>query len=308
MVRGGDQERERRRPIGERAVEVKGGDGRTARRQVPVVVSSVDRSATTAGTSCEPHRSLERLPAAHDVAPVRVASPRAASSSVSPHCSSVRSGRSAGRSAAARRAGAPASPPRQRPARGTTRLASPMASASAPDTARPVRTRSRARPCPMMRGSRTVPRSTAAPRSGGRTRRGPQSWPPPACRTRWRAEPAGDGVPLDGGDHRLGQRKASPPSARTPVGAGRRSPAVTACRSAPAQAVRRRGQHPHRARVWSASKASKASRRPVGADLSTALRRSGRSMVTSVAGPCAPRGARGPVGRGPRRGSAAVRG
>ena len=37
----------------------------------PSAVSSVDRSATTAGTSCEPHRSLERLPAAHDVAAAR---------------------------------------------------------------------------------------------------------------------------------------------------------------------------------------------------------------------------------------------
>ena len=43
--------------------------------------------------------------------------------------------------------------------RGTTSVTSPMASASRASTVRPVRTRSSARPCPTMRGSRWVPPS-----------------------------------------------------------------------------------------------------------------------------------------------------
>ncbi len=68
-------------------------------------------------------------------------------------------------------------------------------------------------------------------------------------------------------------------------GMGRRSPSATALRSAPAQNVPPAPVRTATARSSSWSKATKASRNWSAQTLSTALRRSGRLMVTTVTGP-----------------------
>jgi len=68
-------------------------------------------------------------------------------------------------------------------------------------------------------------------------------------------------------------------------GMGRRSPSATALRSAPAQNVPAAPVKMATEPSSSRSKAKKASRNPSAQRLSTALRRSGRVMVTTVTGP-----------------------
>src|SRR5215211_7340284 len=202
----------------------------------------------------------------------RVAIPRRsslarASSSVRPHCSMTdsRSLRRAvwGRAARSRARATVAA--RAWPS-GTTRLTRPMASASAAPTARPVRMRSIARPWPTIRGRRTVPRSTSGTpkRRLNTPRAGPSMAASTGLDSRSRVTPIGPS-----------------PSAATRSG----SPAAIALRSAPAQKAPPAPVSTATEAPGSRSKARKASARAAAAGPSTALRRSGRSMVTTVTGP-----------------------
>ena len=144
-----------------------------------------------------------------------------------------------------------------------------------------------ARPCPMMRGSRTVPRShsgtpkrrqnTPKTASSAATRRSHQSASsmPPAT-----AYPSTAAITGLDSVRRVGPIGPGPWS-----GMGRRSPSATALRSAPAQNVPAAPVSTATERSSSPSKATKASRSWSAQTLSTAFRRSGRLIVTTVTGP-----------------------
>ena len=144
-----------------------------------------------------------------------------------------------------------------------------------------------ARPWPTMRGSRTVPRShsgtpkrrqnTPKMASSAATRRSHQSASsiPPAT-----AYPSTAAITGLDRVSRVGPIGPGPWS-----GMGRRSPSATALRSAPAQKVPSAPARTATERASSQSKATKASRSWSAQTLSTALRRSGRLMVTTVTGP-----------------------
>ena len=92
---------------------------------------------------------------------------------------------------------------------GTTRLTRPMASASSAPTSRPVRMRSRARPWPTSRGSRTVPPSiSGTPKRRQNTPNAASCGGHPEIAPDGQLEAAGHGVALDGGDDRLGELQA----------------------------------------------------------------------------------------------------
>ena len=178
---------------------------------------------------------------------------------------------------------------------GTTRLTRPMDRASSAPTSRPVRIRSRARPWPISRGSRTVPPSTRG--TPKRRQNTPKTEPAAATRRSHQmasSRPPATAYPstaaitgLDSSS-RVGPigpgpssatRWRSPPAKRLEVGAGTERAAELPVRTATAEES-------------SASKAVKASSRASAVAGSTALRRSGRSMVTTVTGPVPDRPAR----------------
>src|SRR5215217_4133948 len=223
----------------------------------------------------------------------RVSRPRrsslaAASDSGRPHCSIAdsRSLRRAVWGSAASSRASPAAAARAWPS-GTTRLTRPMARASAAPTTRPVRMRSMARPWPTIRGRRTVPRSTR----GTPTRRlsTPKAAPSAATRRshqRASSRPPPTAGPSTAASTGLDSRSQVAPIGPSPSPATRSgSPAAIALRSAPAQNAPPAPVSTATAAPGSRSKARNASARAAAAGASTALRRSGRSMVTTVTGP-----------------------
>ena len=170
---------------------------------------------------------------------------------------------------------------------GTSRLTRPMASASGPSTARPLKIRSMARPWPMIRGSRTVPRShsgtpkrrqnTPKTASSAATRRSHQSASsrPPATANPSTAATTGF----------LSVRRVGPIGPGPWSGIGRRSPSEIAFRSAPAQKVPPVPVNTATDEPSSASNSSKTWRSRAAQRLSTAFLRSGRSMDTTVTRP-----------------------
>src|SRR5205807_5158185 len=165
-----------------------------------------------------------------------------------------------------------------------------MRSASSPATGRPVRIRSRARPWPTRRGSRTVPRSingtpnrllntpSVALRAATRRSHHNASSSPPA--TAWPSIAATTGLLKD---MRVGPIGPSPASLRRFP-----EPAARAFRSKPAQNVPPAPVSTATASCGSASDRAKLSAKAAAVSESTALRTSGRSMVTVRTAPSTP--------------------
>src|SRR5438552_937659 len=173
-----------------------------------------------------------------------------------------------------------------------------MRSASSPATPRPVRIMSIAWLWPMSRGRRTVPRSTSGtpqrrqktPKTASvaATRRSHQSASsrPPATANPSTA--AMTGLPSSMRDGPMGPSPSSLMSHSPcfPTAAPRRSwPAATAFRSAPAQNVPPAPVRTATASISSASKRRNASTIAPAVGSSTALRTSGRLMVTTAISP-----------------------
>src|SRR6516164_617104 len=170
---------------------------------------------------------------------------------------------------------------------GTTRSTRPIASASAAGTARPVRIRSRARPRPISRGSRTVPPSISG--TPNRRQKTPSTASCSATRRSHQAassSPPATAYPLIAAITGLPSRSRVGPIGPSPSGLARLpSGPPTALRSAPAQNVPPAPQSTATCADSSASKSRNASARAAAVGPSTAFRASGRSRMTVVTGP-----------------------
>ena len=170
---------------------------------------------------------------------------------------------------------------------GTTRLASPIAYASSASTPRPVRIMSIARLCPISRGSRTVPPSI----SGTPQRR--QNTPMIASSSTTRmshhsasSRPPATAYPLTAAITGLDSTIRLGPIGPGPVRCtGLASGVPNALRSAPAQKVPLSPHSTATAAESSLSNSSNAAYSPAAAGPFTALRASGRFMITVVTGP-----------------------
>ena len=266
-------------PVGQGAVEVEGGDiGHRSRPLGPVrrrpAVDGRTRPAGPAGEPGRPSSGLRRGQAVESPAglgdqglgvgqaPLREGRP-----AVVAHAGLGECGQLVGPGHGARSRAVPS---------GTTRLTRPMARASSAPTARPVRMRSRARPWPISRGSRTVPPSmSGTPKRRQNTPKVALGRGHPQVAPDGQLQAAGHGVALDGGDDRLGERqpggahRARPVDGHpvaVPVGQGLEVGSGTEGPAGP-------GEHGHR-RGGSASNAAKASSSASAVAGSTALRRS----------------------------------
>ena len=208
-------------------------------------------------------------------------------------------GRSACRPAGTRRARRASDTASSRASPGSlSRLARPIDLASSPDTPRPVRIRSRAWDWPIRRGSRTVPPSISGTphrrqytpniASWAATRRSHQiaSSSPPATANPSTAAMTGFDSSHAGRAHRPIDSVDVPVDPVAPtVDDRRRGPP-------PNRTCRPRRSAPPPSTSSSASNARNASARAAAVGPSTALRTSGRSIVTTVTGPSLERGDR----------------
>ena len=213
------EEAEDAAPLGEGAVEVEGGHiGH--RRCRPSAVGGVDGRPARARLRRRTGPRPRRRPARRGCRAPAWSRPPWRRRWTGPTGPGPTGGRCAGRSGGAR----PARGPRPRRVSravpsGTTLLTRPMASASSAPTSRPVRIRSRARPWPISRGSRTVPPSMrGTPKRRQNTPKVGAGGRHPQVAPDGQLEAAGDGVALDGGDHRLGQLEPGRAHRARPVG------------------------------------------------------------------------------------------
>ncbi len=194
-------------------------------------------------------------------------------------------GRSAASPAGTRRASRPARARARRAVPGgTSSVTRPIASASSAATMRPVRIRSSARPSPTIRGSRWVPPSI----SGTPQRRSAQPKLAVSAAIRrshhsGELEPAGQAPAVDGGDRRLGRRPAGE-AERAAGRVGIERPDRLEVGAGAERLVARAGEHEH-AGVVVGLEGVEPGGSAAAVSPSTALRRSGRSIVSRAAAP-----------------------
>ena len=167
---------------------------------------------------------------------------------------------------------------------GHDRVSRPIASASAASIVRPVRIRSSARPAPRRAGAAASRRRPAARPSGARRSRRSRPGSPPAGRTRARLEPAGQAMAGDRGDRRLGGGQAGE-AQRAARGVGVQRLDRLEVGAGAERLLARAGQHQHVGVVFAAEALEGRRSSAAAVSPSTALWRSGRSIVTSAAGP-----------------------